>query len=553
MPLGTGWINPNLFAQPTVRKAKVTDGATGRVLQNDGSFLPREAPGPVMNVGGARIGAGGGFSGGGGFSRYSGEKRWPILSIRDGSTLAPRATGAAPYHGLDAFDQNQRNLEADRFSPVMRTTQNAGSGKAAPPSRIDPNSGMAMSGPVEVGPTVASRADGGPLAAGQASIVGERGPELIVPQTDVKVVPTEMLPELPRNLVPALNAHATEPTRVAYDASGNVVGFGSGGETATGLLGLAPGRMEFARPRPLVPDERALALERERNPEGIVVGVTPRAPLVRDDGPRISPEERQRLRLERTVMREARHDPRLAQAVLDRQDAAAAGQAAAQGRVMMERYKQDQLNQRTQAGIEATNARAEATLKDKVAARDATAQGKMEDRQTRLMNNARIATNLQMQGRLPADQAMNIMTMTDPDAQDLLLKQAAYNLKAEPQAAQPVPRGPIMQPGAGTVLRNDAEGPRPMDPRDFEMVPVEGDAVTGKPTRYEWMSKRKTDGAKAPTTKNFGDKDNPDWREWDAASGTWKKSKLDGAGESAASAPRKPSGSFLGAVGAAAH
>lgn len=38
---------------------------------------------------------------------------------------------------------------------------------------------------------VAKRADGGPLQAGQASVVGERGPELFVPNKNGNVIPND--------------------------------------------------------------------------------------------------------------------------------------------------------------------------------------------------------------------------------------------------------------------------------------------------------------------------------------------------------------------------
>jgi SLT domain-containing protein len=54
---------------------------------------------------------------------------------------------------------------------------------------------------------ITGRAAGGPLRKGQAAVVGERGPELIIPQGDVDVLPNSKLRML---------AEGTNPTNLFH-------------------------------------------------------------------------------------------------------------------------------------------------------------------------------------------------------------------------------------------------------------------------------------------------------------------------------------------------
>ncbi len=74
-----------------------------------------------------------------------------------------------------------------------------------------------------------ARADGGPLAAGQPAIVGERGPEVFVPQTAGTVIPNGALGN-------SVTVNVNHPNTYGLD-SDLQIGF----STAAVLLGIEAG------------------------------------------------------------------------------------------------------------------------------------------------------------------------------------------------------------------------------------------------------------------------------------------------------------------------
>jgi hypothetical protein len=353
----------------------------------------------------------------------------------------------------------------------------------------------------------------------------------------VEAIDAEDSVALPPGFREAWMAHETDPNLLARDASGNIVGFSSG-VPSTGTL---PPLMSDAAPLPdLIPVSELPAGSRVpavrnpvgplppmpsapnpyfANPEGIEVGVTPRAPLTRlEPLDAMSDDERFYARLERDQQREARRDPRVRDMLLNQRAGSIEAQNAARARMAMAMFTQDNVNTRHQAVIDAANTRFETTRKGQADAAARTEQEKREAMVRNLLNNAVVATNLQMQGKLPAQQAMNIMTMTDPTQQDTLLKSAAYNTPAsqlngasDSVSLRPLPQwggAPMRLPelGSSRPPQGGASFPQvsstpltppqgqaplmPMSP-DMEMVPVEASVTTGKPTRYEARPKAK--------------------------------------------------------------
>lgn len=71
-----------------------------------------------------------------------------------------------------------------------------------------------------LGRSIVAREKGGPVNAGQMALVGERGPELIIPNDDVTVIPN--------GVVNTGQPMSTGVQKVAYGPSGEIVGFSGG-------------------------------------------------------------------------------------------------------------------------------------------------------------------------------------------------------------------------------------------------------------------------------------------------------------------------------------
>jgi hypothetical protein len=154
--------------------------------------LRRPQLGPVMAAGGGLPpfgGGGGSASMGGGTPSFGGIGRQsPFSSDRDGSTVAPLSS--ATSGGLRDFYQDQSNLQADTFQPVVQG-QSFASTKPAAPARLSaeelgraaygtgPNS--KLGGPIPLGQ---------PFIAGDAQKDGKPNEELILPTPEgIHVIP----------------------------------------------------------------------------------------------------------------------------------------------------------------------------------------------------------------------------------------------------------------------------------------------------------------------------------------------------------------------------
>lgn len=423
----------------------------------------------------------------------------PHGSAGKGTGLKPPVTGLAKFHELN---------------PTLPTAAQAEAVKLI----LNPAIPMPIRGPQPALGTVPlpSRAEGGPVTRGQPVLVGEEGPEVIVPQQNGVVIPNHaIMPEWTPESLRAVAAQQYRAGNIDPTTFGLASNLLSGDPSARVVEGARAG-LSMAWNE----DQRAEAEARERamNPQGIIVGVTPREALTAPAGAPLpgglpaspSREDREFARINRNIMRAARDKRNLPLALRlfqGREAAAAAAQQASQDRAW-EAFKFLEQEERLAATANETVRHHQATerrLTDKAAADEAQEQAETI---SRLFSNAQVATNLQMQGRLPGNQAVNIMTMTDPGAQDLLLKQAAFNMPvapnqgnvlsipssapaAAPQAWQGVP---FRVPGdvtAGPSQSSVAPAAPPAgDPRDWESVPTAIDATTGKATSHQWLPKR---------------------------------------------------------------
>lgn len=112
--------------------------------------------------------------------------------------------------------------------------------------------------------------------------------------------------------------------------------------------------------------DAAAARERAMNPQGINVGFTPRKPLTAFARPEMSQgskDEARYGRMQRSLMRAGMRDPRIGMALLGGKAAGEQASMDRQQRAATAQWKEGQINNRTQAKIDAANARAEATRK----------------------------------------------------------------------------------------------------------------------------------------------------------------------------------------------
>lgn len=165
--------------------------------------------------------------------------------------------------------------------------------------------------------------------------------------------------------------------RAVYDVEGELKGYshsdGSRVDEAFsqvdgGVTGAAGGGNALPVKGGGAVDAAEMARQQLMNPDGIVVGVTPRAPLTRlpafrDAGGAQDREGRAYERMERLVLREARGNPAVAMALLNQRAGNEQAARDAAARMALEQFQQGKLDARTMATIEATNARAEAARK----------------------------------------------------------------------------------------------------------------------------------------------------------------------------------------------
>jgi hypothetical protein len=165
--------------------------------------------------------------------------------------------------------------------------------------------------------------------------------------------------------------------RAVYDVEGELKGYshsdGSRVDEAFskvdgGVTGAAGGGNALPVKGGGAVDAAEMARQQLMNPEGIVVGVTPRAPLTRlpafrDAGGAQDREGRAYERMERLVLREGRRNPAVAMALLNQRAGGEQAARDAAARMALEQFQQGKLDARTMATIEATNARAEAARK----------------------------------------------------------------------------------------------------------------------------------------------------------------------------------------------
>lgn len=115
------------------------------------------------------------------------------------------------------------------------------------------NKPVPKAAPMPQVPRIAMRADGGPVEAGKPYLVGERGPEIVVPKQSGTVIPNHALPKKPprgSSLVLAALA-APKPHAAHQIASGAVSGAMASGKAAAAGKKAAPAPMKFALKPPM--------------------------------------------------------------------------------------------------------------------------------------------------------------------------------------------------------------------------------------------------------------------------------------------------------------
>lgn len=352
------------------------------------------------------------------FVRYAPRPQHKIESVRDGSTVARQSRG---FEGLDAglYGKNMENpdlleMRPENLPPLPPLQPVA---PTAAPGGLWGGIGNALGKlPHAEDGTAASH----PLPPMQPFIAGdstdgEPNEELIIPTArGTHVVPLDKLPKMAQGTVtrstvpgqedvlllenapgtgfstntnpalPPLPESAPQPAAAAEsDARGwtrerlaNVASeqfrLGNLPETEANIAAnqLAEGTDPEAVARFLSETfrgeqtRRADARERARNPQGIIAGVTARAPLTSPNPlPAMSPEDARYARLERDVFRAARDNPFLATGLLNGRAATQRAQLEAEARMALEQFQQVQQNKRNADTIAAQNARAEATRK----------------------------------------------------------------------------------------------------------------------------------------------------------------------------------------------
>lgn len=545
-----------MLPRPTVRKAKVTDAITGQVMQTPGPWLPGEREmlsqqvlQPRYDVNGRKIlppgtfgmapFPGAGTGGGGGLPAFGGIRHQRKMGIGDmqGDTVAPRSTGAGDYGGLDAFYKD--NPEAyGQFLEKSQTQQ----GAAPTLAGMQGDAGMPLLPMAAQGTRSKPLPPLQPFIAGD-SVDGKPNEELILPTPQgTHVIPLDDLPALPRKALgtldyggmPHIGAGAGNSMReLPMMAEGTVTRsmepgqsdvltldspYGTGFSTNTDpaldpLMGLpafrpaapaaaaarasapalAPAPAPAARPA-LGPLRDPVEVARERNPEGIIVGVTPREPLTPSwSTPTVDPAQARRRRMERLVNRAAMDDPRLAYALMANEDENAAASAKAQADFAMKQFLEGGRNQRAKETIEAQNARAEAERKrraDEAAVRQNFDLAKeSRDAATWLqqfikpeMSAVPAVGTSGYVDRFAGPKFVGTYPSNQPPPASDVLTMATFG-----QSADAPPR-----PGAGTVLRPDAPAAAAPDSGilgDMETFPVQWSATTGKPTRFGLRSR----------------------------------------------------------------
>lgn len=298
--------------------------------------------GPILGGGPPTYGGGGnGYGGGGGGGTPGFEMgprtQGPIDAHPYGDTVAAVNSGS-DYHGLDALDvANADKPKLTSWGADWNTFDAPKTSWGATRQASTPPPG---------------RAKGGPVRAGEPYLVGEEGPELVVPEQSGRVIPNNHVNwtgTYDPNFAPSLPSSAPfghvaplpdgQNGLQAFDANGNVVGYSTGVQAPV-VAASAPPPSAPPVSAPVMhgieTQDQYNARRLAMNPQQIDVGFTPRPALhafadadaLRGGGQ--SREEAQYARMQREVMREARGNPRMAAYLLAGKAAAAKDQRKAE-------------------------------------------------------------------------------------------------------------------------------------------------------------------------------------------------------------------------------
>lgn len=233
-------------------------------------------------------------------------------------------------------------------------------------------------------------------------------------------------------------------------------------------------------------DNAAAKAEEERqrrmNPEGITVGVTPRAALTGflpphpdTSGPNIDQR-----RINRQVERLAK-TPQGALAIYRGQQEQAAAEAAAQERATRNVFNQQRIDARTGATIDAQNERAR-MAQEAAMQKDAQKLAlDQNEQQVRMMGQQQRFISLVQSGRIPREHADSISQIAQPDALKARLDYYEFSQpKADPGLQE-------VAPGAGVYMNPSFPGAGA-----FQQVTPPGTMVTANPGAPQFKQIPKT-------------------------------------------------------------
>ena len=164
------------------------------------------------------------------------------------------AAGLPDFGGLDQFYAQQ-----DRSVPAFYNGSEDSTGQSAAEvaGRVQAKGNMLVPVGDEGLSMVEPRADGGPVTPGQPYLVGERGPELIVPQQAATVIPNDALPQRGTpgylQIARGVDQYALKPFVAGMQGLGEI-GYGMAEQTRDNMatLGNAVGTtVGFLREQPL--------------------------------------------------------------------------------------------------------------------------------------------------------------------------------------------------------------------------------------------------------------------------------------------------------------
>lgn len=228
-------------------------------------LIPMDAPPQSQGGGGGggRAGRGGGGGGGPTFgfapTNFSDGSRYNDSGYRaDGRKkiqgFSPEAAGLPGFGGLD-----QLYAQQDRSVPAFYNGSENSTGQSAAEvaGRVQAGGNMLVPVGNEGLSMVEPRADGGPVTPGKPYVVGERGPELIVPQQAGTVIPNDALPQRGTpgylQIARGIDQYAVNPFVAGMQDLGKI-GYGMAEQTRDNMatLGNAVGTTAgFLREQPL--------------------------------------------------------------------------------------------------------------------------------------------------------------------------------------------------------------------------------------------------------------------------------------------------------------